>query len=145
MIQWIPQEHKHGCAIATLAMVSGKTYQEVYAWFVHHYKRQYSNAEPELFDIDKINGLGPHQRDMFLVENGFAHATKYNHLCNEKREVWPVEPWADVHICSVDNEVMSHSIVLLRGGSVLDPLTPYVKVLRDYLKVNSITAVYKVN
>jgi hypothetical protein len=60
-----------------------------------------------------------------LEHYGFAYQTRYHHLARlcRDRDVWPCEPWADLHFCEVINTRASgqHAIVLLRDGRVLDP------------------------
>jgi predicted double-glycine peptidase len=134
MIERVQQKHSHGCGMAALAMVTGKTYDEVYAWFKNlKYREQ---------------GLSYHDVIDYLTEHGYAVNWKWmithNEETNKPREIWPCEPWADMHIVQVENTIMYHFVVLLKDGTVLDPLTPEKKTLADYKRVTQMIAVYKI-
>jgi len=134
MVSRVQQEEPYGCGIACLAMVIGKTYQDVRSWFKN-----------EKFD----RGISTWELDMYLCEHGYAVARKYpltqNVVTNQPRDVWPVEPWADVHIWQVRTlSNTSHFIVLLRDGTVLDPFDGNRKSFGDYQMIENITAIYKV-
>lgn len=134
MIQRIQQKHSHGCGMAALAMATGKTYDEVYDWFKNPDHRK--------------NGITYHEVVSFLGEHGYAVNWKWpstqHEEQNKPREKWPAEPWADVHIVEVQNEVMYHYVVMLKDGTVLDPNTPDKKSLSDYKRVTQMIAVYKI-
>src|SRR5687768_6825776 len=85
--QWIPQVDSHGCCIATLAMITNQTYEAVKDGF-----SSFDNT-----------GVGEHRLYAYLAEHGYATAVKYpTYSPNEaRREVWPPEPFADVHIVQV--------------------------------------------
>jgi hypothetical protein len=127
---WVPQEDSRGCCVACIAMVTGKTYQEVKAWF-----------EMDFND----RGTSQHGIEEYLVEHGYTWARKtlYRHN-NQQRTPWPPEPFADVHICEVAG-TSSHAVVLLRDGTVLDPLTPEPKRLTDYEKVYYVAAITRLD
>lgn len=132
-VRWVKQEHANGCVVAALAMVTGKTYREVHEFLSACLGR----------DFETVGACWHGDGDMYLIENGYALQTKYRYLwANQQRARWPVEPSADVHICSVRTS-QSHAVVMLRDGTVLDPLTPDLKRLSDYSAVDSITAIYK--
>lgn len=148
VIQWVRQEHTNGCVIASLAMISGKTYREVH-----------DDLAPQLGNFVDVEGKSEWRRGVdfnkdgmaimfdgwgWLADNGFAIQQRYKFHYNIERPQWPLDPWADVHLCSVVT-TQSHAVVLLRDGRVLDPLTPEPKKLSDYSKVESMMAVYKVS
>lgn len=133
-VKWVRQEDSHGCGVACLAMLTAKTYAEVRAWF----KRPDFSRE----------GMTFHEVDHYLTEHGYAVARKWqftqNEEKNKRREVWPVEPFAEVHICSVRNEHANHFVVLLADGKVLDPLFAAPRTISDYVEVSNVTAVHRV-
>lgn len=130
-IRWVKQEDDKGCIIACLAMLTGKTYAEIKKSF------------PDLHDR---GGLDFRHTETFLFEHGYAYQCIYRWMPpgNTERTPWPAQPWADVHLVVVTMHRMhtSHSVVLLRDGTVLDPLTPEPKKLSDYQSIDCMRAVY---
>jgi hypothetical protein len=137
-IRWVRQEDPNGCWVASMAMVTGKTYAEVKAETGHMAER------------------GGHcwATDQYLAQNGFALARYWQHdqfhghaengaWFNNKRDPWPLPPFAPVHICQVRTS-MGHVVVMLADGTVLDPATPQQKRLSDYAVVDKIAGVWKV-
>lgn len=129
---WIGQEDSLGCLGATLAMVLGISYQEA---------------------VQKFGGIPPRdghtyycdQWDQILIDEGWSIARKwkYTQPGNRERAIWPPEPWADLHECEVDTGMMSHSVLMLGNGTIIDPLTREPKKLSDYVRVLSIAALFK--
>lgn len=133
MINWIQQQDSRGCVIAALAMITGKTYEEV----------------RDDITVFIGSGLTSFEADQYLVEHGFAVARKYKHILYNKsdREIWPPEPWMDMHLCFVWPQKTGrgcHAVVMLKDGTVLDPDTSETKRLNDYYKVDNVTGVVKV-
>ena len=83
--------------------------------------------------------------EQVLAEHGWATARKWKHMrhLNRDREIWPVAPWADLHQCEVQT-TGNHSVLMLRDGTVIDPLTPEPKRLSDYKHVYSIAALTRI-
>lgn len=116
MTKWVGQLDSNGCGIACLAMIVGKSYEEV-------------RSEVRYYDG---SGLHDHIIDSYLADNGFAVARKHEvcHWAQEKygrkrREKWPPEPFADVHLVMVEScmePYRTHYLVMLRDGTTLDPL-----------------------
>jgi hypothetical protein len=134
-IRFVYQGDRSGCCIAAAAMVVGQKYFDV---------KQLLNIETDLRD----DGVTIEQVRNVFEYYGFAYQTRYHQLtrlCRD-RDVWPCEPWADVHFCEVINTRASgqHAIVLLRDGRVLDPWWGVLQGLHRYPRVVSMTAVYKV-
>lgn len=127
-IKWVGQEDPRGCVLAALAMLTGQTYAQVKAGFA-----DWAGGISLMFD-----GF------TYLAEHGYAVAPKYIHYhpLKQNRDPWPVEPFADVHLCEVITS-QAHAVVLLRDGTVLDPNTRNLKKLGDYVKVNVIAGVVK--
>lgn len=133
-VSWVKQEDSHGCGIACLAMVTGKTYTEIRSWF----KRP---------DFSK-EGVTFYEVDHYLTEHGYAVARKWqvtqNEERNKRRDIWPALPFADVHICSVRNEHSQHFVVMLADGMVLDPLFNTPRTLADYVEVCNVAAIHRI-
>jgi hypothetical protein len=134
MTKRVQQEHKHGCAVAAMAMVTGKSYAEVFSAF-----------DPEHYDFER-HGLSHFPIADYLAGEGYAlrKFTRCDQRLNVTREPWPVEPFTDVHICEVVNSVMCHMVVMLGDGTVLDPAVEGPRRLSDYLAVHYVAGVYKV-
>lgn len=131
-VKWIKQEDSNACLLASLAMITGRTYAEVKAdW-------------PDDRDWNE-RGTDIDTAEQWLMEQGYALRlrSKYYRVTQERRDIWPCEPFADVHLCCVVTS-RSHAVVMLADGTVLDPLTPEPKRLSDYQDVHRVTAVYKI-
>lgn len=120
--------------MAALAMATGKTYDYVWDYFKNPEHRE--------------RGITYHEVIAFLGDHGFAVNWKWRNTQNEERnkprEPWPAEPWTDVHIVEVENSVMYHFVVMLKDGTILDPLTSEKKMLSDYKRVTQMIGVFKV-
>jgi hypothetical protein len=126
MVKWVAQQDPRGCVLAALAMLTEQTYAEVKAGF-----------------IDSERGISlMFDGFTYLAEHGYAVAPKYIHYhpLKRHRDPWPVEPFADMHLCEVITS-QAHAVVMLKDGMVLDPNTPEPKRLSDYMKVNVIAGV----
>ena len=129
-IERVQQKETCGCTVAAIAMVIGKSYDEV---------RSASTR-----DFEGKSG-GVHIEDWFdyLFEHGFvAHRMwKVTHLqgVNTPRPCWPPKPFAPLHICSVRTPAGEHAVVMLGDGTVLDPFTSDRDSLSCY---ESVSAVY---
>lgn len=131
-IRHVRQEDSHGCALASLAMVTGETYAEVKAKFSRVGIAQ--------------TGVTFFVFEDYLAQHGYACARlMYNDFIRDrKREPWPPEPFADVHMCEVMDTNGGHVVVMLADGTVLDPATDERKRLADYASVNFVSGVFKV-
>lgn len=120
-----------------MAMITGETYDEVKV------------KTGQSFDY----GATHYAADEYLTIHGFATGRlwRYDQLSgqskagewiHEKRCIWPVAPFAPVHLCQVHSP--AHWVVMRSDGSVLDPLTPEYKRLCDYSEVMQITGVWRV-
>lgn len=132
LISHVRQLDAHGCIVASLAMVSGRTYDQVRTDFP---------------DLDDRDGLDFRHTEDWLFKNGYAWQVvyKYHPPGNSERDPWPIAPWAEVHMCEVTMPSgNSHSVVMLADGTVLDPLTDQPTRLSDYERVGHIRAIYPV-
>lgn len=122
-----------GCGVAVLAMLTGKTYEDVAAAF----------PEKDLTE----SGIDLFEMDGYMRARGFYRTDQrkaYRHGTMEKTDPWPPEPYADLHLCNVHVYPWSpcnHWVLMLADGSVLDPVSPYPWRLTDYDAVNSVVAI----
>lgn len=88
MIRHVRQIDPMGCIIASLAMMSGRTYEDL---------------RPEFPDLEERGGLDFRHTEDWLYRHGYAWQViyKYHPPGNSERPVWPAPPWADVHMCEV--------------------------------------------
>ena len=144
-IRHVRQEHTYGCVLASLAMLAGMTYAEVlaeYPWAI----------EKEGVDLDTVSFD-------FLWRHGFAWQQVYpSHPETNRdpslpmaerralygRKPWPPEPWAPAHLCQVVTS-MTHAVVMLPDGTVLDPIDPASRRLADYEAVHSVRGIWDVS
>ncbi len=124
----VEQQEGNGCAIAVLAMLTGRTYEQVRADFV---------------DIP----VSDFAMQMWLAEHGWATAMKYPHYMPQKRDrdVWPPAPFAGLHFVTVSIPAGFHSVVMLGSGRVIDPAPSREGryTLADYEKVMHVGGVVK--
>ena len=137
MTQWVGQRHKCGCMAAVAAMIVGVDYDAGVRMLTDF---------PESLDSSASGYFALESR---LVDHGYAVARKWavTQPGNKRRAQWPVEPWANVHWCEVmagATNGYAHAVVMLRDGTVLDPMTPEPRRLTDYEAVNFIAAVVPV-
>jgi hypothetical protein len=107
-IKHVRQEDPYGCGHACLAMILGKSYSDVRAELGDPGRGQTHQLWLEM--------LGRHGHT-------YQHFFRYNPVTNQPREPWPLQPWAPVHLASVDagHGPGSHVIVINHDGTVLDP------------------------
>jgi hypothetical protein len=132
----IRQCNSYDCGIACLSIITGNDYDQIIDWF-------------RPVDFGK-NGISHHGMDAYLVEHGYSIGRKFKYFgVFEKppREKWPCEPFAEIHLCEVkvyENAPINHFVVMLRDGTVLDPLSDETKSLKYYHKIHNIAGIYKI-
>lgn len=130
----VRQEHSEGCLIACLAMVSDKTYADVFAMFTRHDPTE--------------SGLNEYQVQDFLSQHGFSFQiiNKYSWMGEDKRRgVWPAPLSAELTICRVDGGrggEWSHGIVVTRDGVAYDPVHG-VREWSEYDRVGSMMPLFR--
>jgi len=130
-VKAVQQGDRFGCAVACLATVLGRSYEDV---------------RSEIGDVGR--GLTSDVWAEFLALQGYAvqHAYRTDQLTNQPRSAWPPRPWAPVHLCLVDaGGPGGHLVVMLGDGTVLDPAKrsgPWK--LEDYPSVMAITGLFYV-
>lgn len=137
-IRWVRQEDPSGCVIASLAMVTGRSYATVKSYF-------------EGMDFGDKGGIIHTDAEQYLADTGFAGALKYRFLprfarvdCPNRqfRSPWP-EPFAPAHLIGINSG--RHCVVLLRDGTVLDPLQAAPRRIEDCGEVSYVLGVFKVS
>lgn len=124
-IQHVLQKDDWGCAIAVMAMVTNRTYQETKEFFA---------------DIPE-GRLMPHLQDAWLREQGYIVERKHRY---ESEGQWPPIPFSFVHTCEVqvkEESVHAHMVVMVQNGEVYDPLTTELRILTDYFQVFSVASI----
>lgn len=129
------QPENAGCMLAAVATITGKTYAEI----------RHLVTMGHDFSTEGTHGA---VTDEIFAHLGYAvqERFRYDPRLEAQRPRWPLAPWADVHLCQVQNlpDTGMHAVVLLRDGRVLDPWWGVVHGLHRYPRVSSMTAVYKV-
>lgn len=135
----VRQQHSHECGIACMAMVMGVSIDEARAAFDRVYPgmRQRSGYGITQGIIDMF-------MDAVLAEEGYAVARLWHGSKDNRREPWPPEPFADVHIAQAFLANGAHYIVLLADGTVLDPASPALRQWTEYTNVIALAAVVPV-
>ncbi len=131
--RWIGQEDPNGCLVACAAMILGTDFA-------------YMDATLRKAGVrNDAEGLAQNRLENWLAEQGFAlQQVMIFGVENRRREPWPPLPWADLHLCNVHVTQNYHGVIMLADGTVLDPLGPEPRKLRDYRAVNSVAGVYRV-
>ena len=120
----VRQKHQRGCGIACVAMLTGEDYDTL-------------AAEVEWRDDQSPVGF---YVDDQLWRRGYAICRVYE----RGSTMWPPLPFARVHLCNVDyvtDAPVSHNVVMLADGSVLDPMHDEPRRLSDYPRVYNVAAV----
>lgn len=138
MIRYVAQPNSYGCAIACVAMIVGKTYDEMETWMLAQ------GLPREKMERGAHEGIWMES----LARHGFSYVNlwrcdPFHNECD--RPVWPPLPFAPVHICCADVEAGHHAFVMLGDGSVLDPFKRERTTIAhpDYLKVYQVVGVWR--
>lgn len=126
----VRQEDRYGCAIACVAMLLDRTYAEMRG----------AVGEPG-------NGFTHDAWGELLSRGGYAlqHMYRIDQITQRPRAVWPLEPWAPIHVCTVDaGGPGAHLVVMAADGTIIDPATSTLGRLSDYRAVISMTGLYRV-
>lgn len=137
MIKHIRQKDSLGCAIACAAMIVGCTYEESREAIVPNWDGKIPPGGYEVWQFIKSRGF-----DVVCQREHFFAAR------DDKSALWPPEPFADVHLVSLKTHgagYFNHSVVMLRDGTILDPDCDEPRRMSDYLHIEQISAVLKLN
>lgn len=138
-ITYVAQPNGYGCAIACVAMIVGKTYDEMEAWFVEQGLNR-ERMEKGIYDVLYFEALDRH---------GFSYVNRYVGCpflnTREPRPGWPPSPFSPIHICCADVAAGSHAVVMLADGSVLDPYKRERTSLvhPDYQKITRVVGIWR--
>lgn len=148
-IRWVRQEHARGCGLASLAMITGESYEAI--------RREMDALPSSGHDGDwDAHGTSHMDVDRVLIAHGFwiqrvfigwhrrrvsDEPVRYELLPGA---VWPPEPWADLHHCEVEQPSRAgHSVVMDGQGRVFDPLREGVFSLSDWPNVNNVAGLVR--
>lgn len=138
MTEYIAQPNSYGCAIASLAMIAGKTYDQMEQWMLDQGLSR-SRMEAGLHEGIWLEALG---------RLGFVYERRYSgdaFLNGPRTTPWPPAPFAPIHICAAEvPNGYSHAFVMLGDGTVLDPFKRERTSLAhpDYIKVNQVAGIW---
>lgn len=137
-LKFVIQPYKMGCGIAALAMVSGKTFEEVRV----------------LMDLSHDWCKGGRGMTMYEVEQmleplGFSYQSRrlcQSRLGGTERKEWPGKPFAPLHIALVQNlpNTGGHFVVWLEDGRVMDPWWGVIPNIGNYSMVMEVTGIWKI-
>lgn len=132
----VRQEHDYGCGIASLAMVSGLSYDDVRRWLLDNWPGGHERTDDWLEKRGIYKGIA----DYFLASHGYVWRTLYG---GWKLSPWPPEPFAPVHLVRVRQPSgTSHFVVMDGNGSVLDPLLDEPRCLADWSEVDNVQGIW---
>jgi hypothetical protein len=135
----VRQEHDYGCGIATLAMLTGQTYEAVRTWILSHWQNQiigYESSDSWL----RTHGVTGPVLDWYLATHGYVWRKVYS---GWKPVPWPPEPFAPVHAAQViQPSGMAHFVVLTSAGRVLDPMQDEPRSLSEWEQINFVQGVW---
>jgi len=131
----IKQEDVQGCGIACLAMVTGKTYQEVLNDFMNDFEQQGMSLE----------GIMEYLKD-FGYLTLYKSALHYQHNPRLKKDM--IKPFADMHIVRIlqffDAE-QGHLVVMDNRGKFLCPGGMSDKQVREAYAITDVVGVYSLD
>lgn len=137
MISYVKQPNSYGCMVASVAMVVGRSYEQI--------ERECAAAcfrKPECPGIGEIEAFELLHRYGFAIQRRF----RFDPVTQTERPVWPCDPWAPIHIAQVHATQGPHAVVMLQDGKVLDPFDESRKSLRDplYTHLDWIAGIWRV-
>lgn len=124
-----------GCAIATLAMLTARSYAAVRA--------EIDAEDDHGHDGDwSSNGISHVAIDRYLIRRGLFLQRRYPSTI--PWEPWPPEPFAPLHFASiVQPSGNTHFVVMDRDGVVLDPMREGAFRLTDWPGVNNVCGILR--
>lgn len=158
-MKWIRQEHTNGCVLASLAMVTSRTYASIHDELAPQIP-WYDSSEPypetdEEREARWHRGIDFSKRSFCLDDayrwlelNGYATQMRYRYRWGRDPVEWPPAPFAPVHIASVRTPSDTfHAIVMADDGSILDPNREpgtWQESFAFYREVQHVCGIYKV-
>lgn len=133
----IRQQHDYGCGIASLAMISGQSYDEVRTWLLDNWPGGHERSDEWLEKRGIYSGIA----EYFLGEHGYVW--RYVYRAWYPSSNWPPPAFAPVHLVMVRQPSNnSHYVVMRSDGIVLDPLSDEPKALTDWPEVSNVMGVW---
>jgi hypothetical protein len=134
-LRWVRQEDRSGCAPATLAMLTGRTYAEARDLIdaLWDEPKDWTDGGGNEMDLDRV-----------LYADGFFIQRRYRAWSERgSRAVLPFpEPFAPLHYCMVRQPSNNyHFVVMLADGAVLDPMREGRFRLRDWPEVTQVVGI----
>jgi len=126
--QHVKQKHEFGCAIACMAMVLGKKYDEIAGQFHTDFS---------------VDGLKHEHITGYVCDHGFAlvHKSAGGHGDVKTSNRRMITPFADIHIVSAQpwaDAEMNHCFVLDKRGRIFDPQHDTRPDFREYYYIHSV-------
>lgn len=139
-IRWVPQADAKGCGAAVIAMLTNRAYGDVCRQIDSEIGHGRSTTDWNAHGITEVT------IDRYLWDAGYfmqerrqgqyAPDTLNEHVVIGGPPIaggWPPPPWADLHYAKVKQASNNyHFVVMLRDGTVLDPMTSERKRLTDW-------------
>lgn len=138
-MRYIAQRHPYGCAIAALAMVCDKDYDDVLRCFIP--------------SIHERKGLDPAHIEEYLFRHGWAWqviSRQYQYNRPNRLRPWPPAPWAPRHLVQVTVDAITrlegHMLVMDANGDIADPNHAGARDFADpaYLDINWVMGCWRV-
>jgi len=129
------QEEPFGCAIACIAMILDKTYQEIKSLLPH--ERGYGNR----------NGMTSHDYISFMWTQGYIGMTTYaceSHTQKIRQYDEWINPLSKVNIVSTITENGPHALVW-DGRIIYDPNRDGTYLINHYKSIQAITGFWNLN
>jgi hypothetical protein len=141
----VRQEHDYGCGLASLAMIDGKSYEDVRQWLITNWPGGQADggAPPENW-LEK-RGIYSGIADWYLGHHGYVWRKVYSGWAKDKPSFqWPPAPFAPVHLVQVRQPSgNSHYVVMRADGVVLDPMTDEPRSLTDWPLVDNVMGAWR--
>jgi len=133
-IKLVKQEEPYGCVIACIAMILGKSYQEI------------KNELPPNRGYGNKNGMISQDMISFLWQYGYIGLEFYKCESHSQRMMelneW-LKPVGVFNKVSIYNEYGPHAILWLPDGKIFDPNREGIHSINDYGNFQSLTAFWK--
>lgn len=113
--KFVKQEDESGCAIACMAMILGKTYEEIVKSFYNDFKKQGIEIK---WVIDYLSANG-----VTVIRKGH-----YGYNDREENNKRMIKPFADIHYISFQQFVdieHNHAVIMLTNGKIICPTKKY--------------------
>jgi len=150
-IAWVGQEHAMDCGAAVIAMLTERPITEVRAQIDAELGHGRSTTDWNGAGITEVT------IDRYLWDAGYfmqerrqgqyAPDTLNEHVVIGGPPIeggWPPPPWADLHYAKVKQPSGNyHFVVMLRDGTVLDPMTREPRRLTDFASVNLVVGLVR--